>query len=231
MDNGSMLTIVLTRHGLTSRSEPEQHLGQRIDIGLSDAGRAQAAALGQRLAGVTFERIVASPLVRARQTAAIVRSALPVKPEVEIDPRLSEMDYGRWEGLTYDQIEGTDAAERERWEVDPATTACPGGESGDQVAARARAFLVDVIAWHDTRHGSLSKEERPVLAVAHSTFNRVLVCVATSIRIVEFRRRFSQDQANLSVLRFEHGVGPSDARIVLLNDTAHLHPPGAVPWS
>ena len=72
--------------------------------------------------------------------------------------------------------------------------------------------------------------ERPILAVAHSTLNRVLVCVATGIEVIEFRRRFSQDQANLTVLRFEHGVGPSDARILLLNDTAHLRAPGTVPW-
>ena len=46
-----MLTLVLTRHGLTPRSEPEQHLGQKIDIELSDEGRAQAEALARRLTG------------------------------------------------------------------------------------------------------------------------------------------------------------------------------------
>ena len=45
-----MLTLVLTRHGLTARSEPEQHLGQGIDLGLSAAGVAQAAALAARIA-------------------------------------------------------------------------------------------------------------------------------------------------------------------------------------
>jgi broad specificity phosphatase PhoE len=225
-----MLTLVLTRHGLTSRSVPEQHLGQRIDVGLSEAGRSQARALGRRLAAAGFERIVASPLVRARETAAIVREALSDRPEVELDPRLREMDYGAWEGLTYEQIDERDAALRARWEADPASNACPVGESGDDVAVRATEFLVELIARHDGRHGASPTDERPVLAVAHSTLNRVLVCVATAVPIREFRRRFSQDQANLTVLRFEHGDGPSDARIVLLNDTAHLRRPGAVPW-
>ena len=67
-----MLTLVLTRHGLTARSEPEQHLGQKIDIPLSPAGRDQARALGRRLAPVTFERLVTSPLARAQETAEIV---------------------------------------------------------------------------------------------------------------------------------------------------------------
>jgi len=223
-----MLTLVLTRHGLTDRSLPEQHLGQRIDIGLSEGGRRQAEALGQRLAGVAFERMVASPLLRAQQTAAIIAASLPDHPSAEIDQRLVEMDYGAWEGLTYEQIDQADEAARTAWEVDPATIACPGGESGDDVAVRARSFLVDLIGWHDRRTGT--PHERPVLAVAHSSFNRVLVCVATGIPVREYRRRFSQDQANLTVLRFEHGVGPADARILLLNDTAHLRAPGTTPW-
>ena len=224
-----MLTLVLTRHGLTGRSIPEQHLGQRIDIGLSDEGRAQAEALGRRLAGVAFERIVTSPLRRARETAAIVAAAAPGRPSPELDDRLTEMDYGTWEGLTYAQIEALDPAGRALWEREPAANACPDGESGDDVAARATAFLRDLIAWHEELDGG-STAERPVLAVAHSTFDRILVCVATGVPVPEFRRRFSQDQANLTVLRFEHGRRPADARILVLNDTAHLRAAGAIPW-
>lgn len=223
-----MLTLVLTRHGLTDRSDPEQHLGQRIDIGLSVAGRGQAEALGRRLSSVRFERLLVSPLVRARETADVVAAALPGRPAIEIDPRLAEMDYGDWEGLTYAQIDARDAGRRERWEADPATQACPGGESGDDVARRARSFLLDLVARRDGH--PRRPDERPVLVVAHSTLDRVLVCVATGIPVSEFRRRFSQDPANLSVLRFEHGDGPSDARILVLNDTAHLRAPGTLPW-
>ena len=49
-----MLTLVLTRHGLTDRSTPEQHLGQRIDVSINDAGRRQAEALARRLAPVAL---------------------------------------------------------------------------------------------------------------------------------------------------------------------------------
>jgi broad specificity phosphatase PhoE len=223
-----MLTLVLSRHGSTPRSNPEQHLGQAIDIGLSEVGRDQATALGRRLAGVEVARILSSPLARARETATILRTAIPNSPTIEVDRRLAEMDYGDWEGLTYAEIEERDEAGRARWEDDPATIACPGGESGNDVAVRAEAFLVDLIAWHDALSGQ--PHDRPILAVAHSSLNRVLICVATGIPVREYRRRFSQDQTNLTVLRFEHGVGPADARILLLNDTAHLHPAGTVPW-
>src|SRR5512143_2037826 len=104
-----MLTLVLTRHGLTARSEPEQHLGQKIDIPLSAAGREQAHALGRRLAAVDFEHVVSSPLARARETAEIALGEIAAAgrhvPTVQLDPRLLEMDYGRWEGLTYAELD------------------------------------------------------------------------------------------------------------------------------
>ena len=144
-----MLTLVLTRHGLTARSEPEQHLGQQIDIGLSDAGRAEAQALGRRLAGVAFERIVTSPLRRALETADIVRASLAAPPEIEREPRLAEMDYGTWEGLTYDEIRSRDADLRARWEADPASTPCPGGESGRRRRRACAGVPRRPPAWHE----------------------------------------------------------------------------------
>src|SRR5262245_36691264 len=126
-----MLTLVLTRHGLTDRSTPEQHLGQHLDAPLNEAGRDQAEALGRRLEGVDFDRGISSPPVRAREPAVIV-----APPErVETDARLLEMDYGEWEGLTYDDLERDHPAERRRWEQAPDMIRYPGGESGNDVAA------------------------------------------------------------------------------------------------
>ncbi len=78
-----MLTLVLTRHGLTDRSTPEQHLGQRIDISINDAGRRQAQALARRLAPVVFDRVITSPLFRARETAALLAGDVAI----EADPQ------------------------------------------------------------------------------------------------------------------------------------------------
>ncbi len=230
-----MLTLILTRHGLTPRSDPEQHLGQRIDIELSAQGQAQAVALAVRLEDVKFERIFTSPLVRARETAAIIAKRSPGKPPIEADPRLREMDYGHWEGLTYPQIDARDRAERQRWEADPAKTKCPGGESGNDVAVRVTSFLTDLLATHqahaaDGAGAGSEAAERPVLVVAHSSLNRILVCVALGIEIREFRLRLQQSQANLTALRFEHGSGAGDARLILLNDLAHLRRPPKTPW-
>ena len=216
------LTLVLTRHGLTERSDPEQHLGQGIDIGLSAAGRAQAAALAGRIADEHFDRIVASPLRRAMETAGAVARGRPMEP----DSRLMEMDYGAWEGLTYEEIDAGDAASRARWVADPGSIACPKGESGADVAARARSFLVDLLGWAADRPG----DDPVVLAVAHSTLNRVLLCVAVGVPVREYRRRFTQSQANLTVLRWPTGARPEEARILTVNDVSHVAPPGRAPW-
>jgi len=222
----AVLTLVLTRHGLTTRSKPEQHLGQTIDVPLSDAGREQAERLAERLRMVAFERIFSSPLRRAQETADVVAAGRPV----ELDRRLLEMDYGAWEGLTYAQIDERDGRRRRAWERDPAVLRCPGGESGNDVAARAGAFLVELLEEHVARHGASGTDEWPVLAVAHSSLNRVLMCVALGLPIREFRQRFTQSQVNITVLRFEHGDGPSDARLLTLNDVEHVVPANAPPW-
>jgi len=234
-----MLTLVLTRHGLTDRSEPEQHLGQRVDISINDDGRRQATALAHRLSAVHFDRVITSPLFRARETGAIIAPGAAI----EADPRLKEMDYGAWEGLTYGQIEERDREARREWELAPDRLACPGGESGNDVAERVRSFLVDLIEEHRAWYARASfraatspggpaaaPENRPVLVVAHSSTNRILLCVALGTDVRDYRKRFVQGQGNLTVLRWEDGDGPEDAKLIVGNDLGHLRGPDALPW-
>jgi probable phosphoglycerate mutase len=228
-----MLTVVLTRHGLTARSRPEQHLGQRIDVSLSDEGRAQAAALAARLARIAFDRIISSPLRRARETADAVAAATvdAPRPVVEMDPRILEMDYGDWEGLTYAEIEARDAAQRRRWEADPAAVACPNGESGDDVAARVRSFLGDLLAvGRSSAASGRGDAERRVAVVGHSTLNRILICLALGIPVREFRRRVVQGQVNLTVLQWPDGGRVDEAELLLLNDLSHVRHAPELPW-
>ena len=98
-----MLTVLLTRHGHTDRSEPEQYLGQRMHATLTDRGRADAESLARRLEGVAIDRIISSPLGRAVETAQIL--AARTHAPVETDERLTELDYGAWEGLTVEEID------------------------------------------------------------------------------------------------------------------------------
>lgn len=219
-----MPTIVVTRHGLTTRSVPEQHLGQRIDAGLSDEGRAQAAALAERLADATFARIVTSPLRRARETAdAITAHAGLGRPAVELDDRLLEMDYGAWEGLTYEEIEATDGERRARWETDPAGLPCPGGESGNDVAARVSSLIAEVLR--------SSRGLDPVLLVGHSSVNRILACIVLGVPVGEYRRQFGQGQVNVTAFEWpDDDLAINGAKTLVLNDLAHVRRPPETPW-
>ena len=216
-----MLTLLLTRHGEAAPNDIM--LGGQLDMSLTPRGRGEAEALAHRLVGIRLDRIVSSPMNRALETAQAVATGRPV----EVDDRLRELDYGRWEGLTADEVEARDPELRASWDADPAATTAPGGESGAAVAARAREFLAETLA----REFALDAEgERRVLVVAHGTFNRILLCVALGVPVRDFRRRFVQDRTNLTVLRFERTDGPDGAQLLLANDVAHLRGHGQTPW-
>jgi broad specificity phosphatase PhoE len=238
LDSAVMLTLVLTRHGLTDRSEPVQYLGQRLDVSINDDGRRQAEALGRRIAHLRFDRVITSTLFRARETTEILAPGV----HAEADPRLKELDYGAWEGLTRDAVVRTDRALRRQWEADPAATSCPGGESGLDMARRLTPFLGDLLEeqrrWHAkaafraaTAGTALEGEpEQVVLVVGHATTNRVLLSVALGTELRGYRQRWAQDHLNLTVLRWETDAPTDAARLLLLNDLGHLRAPRDVPW-
>jgi broad specificity phosphatase PhoE len=247
-----MLNLLLTRHG--HAAEPSVMLGGQLDVPLDDAGRQEAEALARRLDGVRIDRIISSPMARAFQTAQVIARGRPI----EIDERLREQHYGSWEGLTHKEIEARDPESRARWEADPSATHAPGGECGNDVAARARDFLADLLAAelgeqsgeaaeaaaeppHRPPDPGGSREpvseqraekegERRVLVAAHGTLGRILISVALGSPIRDYRRRFIVDRAALTVLRYERGDGPEGAQLVLANDVAHLRSPGEAPW-
>lgn len=218
-----MLTLVLTRHGHTDRSEPDQYLGQTIDIPLSVRGRADATHLRDRLTGIRFDRVISSPLQRARETASIIA------PDaiIETDARLAEADYGDWEGVPAEELDAAFPAERAAWKEDPESRGSPNGETGAVIAIRAAAFLRDLGAWEGSHVAAGDRAERRILAVGHSTLNRILLAVALGVPIRDYRRRFRQDWLNLTVLRLE----PDGRGLLLLaNDTTHFRAEGDLPW-
>jgi len=213
-----VLTIFLTRHGHTDRSEPDRYLGQRVHAQLTERGRSEAQALGDRLAPVRFDRVISSPLGRAVDTAERVVGG---RATVETDGRLAEMDYGDWEGLTIDEVQQQRADEYRAYDADPATYRIPGGESGLLLAERLTTLLDDVIAWWQAEP---ARGEHNVLLVGHASVNRALLAVSLGVTLRDFRRRFAQDWANLTVLRWSQPqAGPM---LLLANDMSHL-PGGA----
>ena len=127
--------VWLVRHGETEWARLGRHTG-RTDIPLTDAGRDQADALGQRLARHRFSLVLTSPLSRAADTARLAGFG----DVAEAEPDLMEWDYGALEGRMTADIR----AEYPDWSI--WTGPWPGGETIDQVAARVDRVLARCLA-------------------------------------------------------------------------------------
>jgi alpha-ribazole phosphatase len=142
--------LLLVRHGEADGIAPGALLG-RTDPSLSERGRRQCAHLRALVPSGASTAYLCSPLARARQTAAIVTWGRDLS--LEIDPDLSEIEFGEWEGLSFDQIERRYPEQAEQWSRFTADFAFPGGESllefrtriervGDRLMAANRETLV-----------------------------------------------------------------------------------------
>ena len=118
--------ISLARHGETAWSLSGQHTGL-TDLPLTERGERNARRLGERLRGSTFARVFTSPLQRARRTCELAGFGTVA----EVDGDLLEWNYGHYEGRRTAEIH----AERPSWQL--FRDGCPGGESPDQIGARA----------------------------------------------------------------------------------------------
>jgi len=164
----------LIRHGETAWS-------------LTDTGRAKAADMGRYLAGRPFALVLASPMLRARDTCCLAGFG----DEAQIDPNLCEWDYGDYEGLTTPQIQ----AERPGWSL--WRDGAPNGESIDQAAARARAVIARSL-------------EAPgdVALFAHGHILRILAACWLGLE-PNAGRLFALSTATLSTLGYER-----EARVI-----------------
>jgi broad specificity phosphatase PhoE len=127
--------ILLVRHGESEANAAGLLVG-RSDVALTERGCARAREVGTRLGPVS--RIVSSPLARARETAELLGTGLPV----EVDERWRELDYGTYELAPLDQVP---AGIWERWRTDP-QFAPEGGESLAALQARIDPALDELLA-------------------------------------------------------------------------------------
>lgn len=155
-----MAEIYLIRHGETEWNAAGRFQGQ-LDSPLTSHGKAQANAYGARLAqlGVRFDSVIASPLGRTRQTAAIIATCGRFPP-VSFDERLAEVSVGSWDGLTHIDIDAQwpgllDGTNPFDWFF-----RSPDGESYEAVYARSNEWL--------------GAQRGTVLAISHGLVGRII---------------------------------------------------------
>ena len=174
----SIIPLMLVRHGQTEWSRGGRYQG-RCDPPLIGEGRAQAVQIGIRARGQGIRSILTSPLRRARETAEIVAATLGLEAP-RVDPRLVELAYGAWEGLTQAEVRACWPDQLRQWKRAPDAATLPGGESLADVRQRLHQFLQDPM-WAAHDGGG-------VLIVSHAGPIRVALLEAAGMSLCMFRQ-------------------------------------------
>ena len=198
------MKLLLVRHGQTDWNIARRFQGQS-DIPLNEVGKKQAKALANRLLNQPFDFVYSSDLQRATETAKII-----CKSEWHPDLRLREVNFGDWEGLTYNEIKEKHPDPLSAWENDIYKNAPPNGETLEQLSARVQSMLGELYA---------KRQDQTVLIVAHGGVLQTLICLALNLKPTMYWQ-FHLSTASLSEIAFyPKGAG---AIVNLLNDTSHL---------
>ena len=159
-----MTHLIFVRHGETDHNVHKRFQGH-TDISLNARGVAMAEAARNMLAEVRFSTILTSDLKRAAQTAEIIAQGHQEK--VIQDPVLREMNFGDWEGLTYQEIEKQFPQALKAWQEDMNTTPPPNGETLHQFTERIKTLFEDILG------GCFTDK---VLVVSHGGVLQVMAC-------------------------------------------------------
>ena len=200
-----MVKIILIRHGETDWNR-EQIFRGRIDVALNEVGLAQAGAVKQSLKDVEINRIYSSPLGRAFETASVLGANKGL--EVEIENGFIDIDFGKWQGLSHEQVKEEHKGLYETWLAEPHEVVFPAGECLEDVCKRSMGALEKII----------KKNPGETLAVvSHRVLNKVLLCAILGLGLSRF---WYIKQDTCAINRFEHKNG--SYYLTLLNDTCHL---------
>ena len=198
-----MTIIYLIRHAENDYLGKEKLAGWLPGVHLNDRGAAQAEALAEKLAGIRFQAIYASPLERAMETAEPIahRQGLQVIPR----PALGEVRYGRWQGQTLKVLR-----RRKLWPIvvhSPSLARFPEGESFSETQARVVAELESL----RTKH---KQPKSKIVCVSHSDTIKLAVAHYLGLPLDLFQR-LTVEPASINILF----IGQGHARLICLNDT------------
>ena len=200
-----MLRLIMVRHGRTAWNVQGRVQGGG---GLDGVGRAQAAALAERLAGERVDAVYASPAWRARQTANAVARAqgLPVRER----SLLRDLDYGRYAGALVADVMRENRALFEAWRDAPETVTFENGESLAGLRLRILRFFRETLA---------DNPDATVVAATHDSPIRMAASIALGLPD-SAHRQASIKTAYASVNLFE--IDADSVTLRLHNDAAHL---------
>ena len=186
-----MSTVLLVRHGRTTANNAGVLAGWTEGVSLDDAGRAQVAALGERLRPLPLTAVVTSPLQRCRETATALLDGRDTA--CHVDDRVGEVRYGDWSGKELKRL-----VKDPLWKVvqqHPSAMTFPGegGESMRDMQARA----VEAVRDWNARLG----EDAVYVVVSHGDVIKAVLADALGTHLDQFQR-IVVDPASVSVVSY-----------------------------
>ncbi len=200
-----MRKVFLVRHGETDWNVKMRFQG-REDVPLNELGISEARLLSRCLKDARLEAVFSSPLLRARKTAEIVAFRHGFVPRVVVG--LQEIDFGKWEGLTYDDLDEVEKERLSLWLNNPTGHDIPGGEP-------FRDFWDRIWSTYDCL---LQKTDGNIAVVTHAGAIKVLVAGILKMPL-SMVIRLKLSPGSLTTILYDSWGNPY---LESFNDTCHL---------
>ena len=200
-----MTTILLIRHAVNDFVKTGKLAGWTPGVYLNDEGKAQAEALGKRLAELPLAQIYASPIERTMETAAAIAQHHP-QLKVEANAEIGEVRYGDWEGMAI-----SDLQRRKMWSIVqeyPSRARFPNGETMRAVQSRIVNALESLVCRH---------QDEMIALVFHADLIKMALAHYLGMHLDVFQR-IVISPASISTVHLGH----SRPYIVSMNDIGHL---------
>lgn len=192
------MQLYIVRHGQTDWNKVRKLQGL-TDIQLNENGRQVAIDLGDKLEqeGVTFDEIFSSPLIRAYETACLIRGRQNVP--ITRDERIREISFGEAEGMDYETWMREDNPQRAFFTEPHKYIPPQDGETIEEVQARGREFIQEVIE-------PLYGQAKRVMIVAHGAMNKGLMCYLENNDVEHFWGDGLQNNCEASIFEYDGQV-------------------------
>lgn len=199
-----MRKLYLVRHMETVWNEQQRYIGV-TDLPLSAAGVKYAEALADFLKGKPVKKLFSSQMLRAKQTANILAKELSCS--VMVEPLLNEIDFGDWEGLTFNEIATSYEELSKAWLKNPFAVNIPGGESWDSFVIRVRK------GWEKVKKVCVNES----VLVTHAGCIKLILSWELNIEL-EKGWQIKQDKGAINILDLNK---KGQAKVLTLNSTAY----------
>lgn len=202
-----MGTIILVRHGQTDWNRIERFRG-RYDVPLNEHGLNQGGAVADRIVSrCKPKRVLTSSLIRAKKTAEIIAKKTGIA--VSIHQGLIDIDYGKWQGLTPEEVKARWPDESRLWYEHPEKVCIPGGETLKEVQVRAMKAMEEIC------RPCISEA---IVMVSHTVVIRLILLGIMSAPLDRFWY-LRQEPCAINLLEFKG----DEFTIASMNDTCHLN--------